>query len=134
MRRTALPPLGLANRFEITGGSFRTDPLPKGASTISLVRVLYDHQDATVAALLRKVHDTLPPGGRLIVAEPMSGGDSPYRATDAYFAVYCMAMGTGRVRSAAEISAHLDAAGFAQIRPVRTGRPFVTGLVTARKL
>lgn len=125
---------GLADRATVTGGSFRTDPLPTGADTISLVRVLYDHADETVAALLRKVHDHLPPGGRLIVAEPMSGGTRPSRAGDAYFGIYCMAMQTGRARSADEIADHLETAGFGEIRKVRTSRPFVTGLVHARRL
>ncbi|MEX3017319.1 methyltransferase [Gymnodinialimonas hymeniacidonis] len=125
---------GLADRATITGGSFRGDPLPKGADTISLVRVLYDHADETVEALLQKVHDTLPENGRIIIAEPMSGGSQPTRAGDAYFGIYCMAMQTGRARSADEIAAHLQAAGFAEVRKVKTSRPFVTGLVHARKL
>lgn len=125
---------GLADRATITGGSFRTDPLPLGADTISLVRVLYDHADETVTALLAKVYDTLPQGGRLIVAEPMSGGSRPTRAGDAYFGIYCMAMQTGRARSADEIADHIKAAGFADITKVKTSRPFVTGLVHARKV
>ncbi len=80
--------------------------LPQGADAISLVRVLYDHADDTVAPLLRAVHDALPPGGRVVVSEPMSGGDSPDPATDVYFSVYTLAMQTGRTRSAAEIAAH----------------------------
>jgi demethylspheroidene O-methyltransferase len=124
---------GLSARARITGGSFRTDALPSGADAISLVRVLYDHSDDTVRMLLAKAHAALPDGGRLIVAEPMSGGQTPIRATDAYFAVYCMAMRTGRVRSAAEIAELLEGAGFVSVRPHRTARPFITGLVTARK-
>jgi demethylspheroidene O-methyltransferase len=124
---------GLAARATITGGSFRTDALPMGADTISLIRVLYDHADETVAALLAKIHATLPSGGRLIVSEPMSGGARPNRAGDAYFGIYCMAMQTGRARSAAEIANHMEAAGFADITPVKTSRPFVTGVVHARK-
>ena len=122
---------GLSGRARIVPGSFRDDPLPQGADAISLVRVLYDHEDATVAALLRAVHAALPPGGRLIVSEPMSGGDAPTRAGDAYFAFYCMAMGTGRVRSADEIASHLRDAGFVRIARRRTARPFVTSVIEA---
>lgn len=124
---------GLARRSRVTGGSFRTDPLPRGADAISLVRVLYDHSDDTLRMLLAKIHAALPDGGRLIVAEPMSGGERPTRPGDAYFAVYCLAMQTGRARSADEILGHLEAAGFAHMRAVRTARPFVTGLVLAAK-
>ena len=65
---------GLTNRIACKGGSFREDPLPAGVDAISLVRVLYDHDDESVQALLRKVFDALPSGGRLVVSEPMSGG------------------------------------------------------------
>jgi demethylspheroidene O-methyltransferase len=124
---------GLDDRATITGGNFRTDAIPGDADAISLVRVLYDHSDDTVRMLLAKVHAALESGGRLIVAEPMSGGTRPMRSTDAYFAVYCMAMRTGRVRSADEIANLLTEAGFSDVQPVRTARPFITGVVTARK-
>lgn len=124
---------GMSARATITGGSFRSDPLPEGADAISLVRVLFDHSDETIRALLSKVHDTLLSGGQLFVAEPMSGGTTPSRVGDAYFAVYCMAMRTGRARSAEEIAKHLMGIGFSDVRIIRTRRPFITGLVTARK-
>jgi demethylspheroidene O-methyltransferase len=119
------------DRVTVHPGSFRDDMLPRGMDAISLVRVLYDHADATVAGLLAAVHAALPPGGRLIISEPMSGGAVPDRATDVYFAFYTMAMQTGRTRSAAEISQFLAAAGFGQIRAGRSGRPFVTSTITA---
>ena len=55
------------------------------------------------------------------------------RSTDAYFAVYCMAMRTGRVRSAEEIAKLLTEVGFSGAAQVRTWRPFITSVVTARK-
>lgn len=125
---------GMAARGRITGGSFRTDALPTGADTISLVRVLYDHGDDTVRMLLAKAHAALPDKGRIIVAEPMTGSAAPTRPGDAYFGVYCLAMRTGKARSAGEIADHLGQAGFGDIRIIKTGRPFVTGLVVATKV
>jgi demethylspheroidene O-methyltransferase len=126
--------MGASARLTIVPGSFRDDPLPLGADSISLVRVLYDHSDETVRALLAAVRTALPPGGRLIVSEPMTGGDLPERAGDAYFALYCMAMRTGRARSAQQIAALLQKAGFGGIRAPRPARPFVTSVVTAVRL
>ena len=124
---------GLTARTTIHPGSFREGPLPRGADAISLIRVLYDHNDSTVQHLLSAVLDTLPPGGRLIISEPMSGGANPDRATDVYFSLYTLAMQTGRTRSGAEIAALLDAAGYVNIR-IRWGyRPFVTSVVTAER-
>ncbi len=124
---------GIAARVTIVPGSFRSGPLPTGADTISLVRVLYDHADSTVADLLQKTFDALPPGGRLLVSEPMSGGDRPDPATDVYFSVYTLAMQTGRTRSAKEIADFLHVAGFVDIREKWGFRPFVTSVVTARR-
>ena len=126
----AVPP-SLRNLLELHPGSFRTDPLPSGADVISLIRVLYDHNDATVAELLAKVHATLPPGGMILVSEPMSGGDRPDPATDIYFAVYTLAMRTGRTRSANEIAGLLRATGFTDVRLRPGDRPYVTSAVSA---
>jgi len=123
----------LKDRVEITLGSFRDETLPKGPDAISLIRVLYDHSDDTVRALLGKIYEALPPNGRLIISEPMSGGDAPDKATDAYFALYTMAMRTGRTRSASEISSLLSQAGFEGINTPKSLRPYVTSVVTAVK-
>ncbi len=115
----------------ILPGSFRDDSLPQGADAISLIRVLYDHADATVAALLANARQALPPGGRIIISEPMSGGARPDPATDVYFTVYTLAMQTGRTRSANEIASLLQKAGFQAITPVKSLRPFVTSALSA---
>ena len=124
---------GLGPRARVTAGSFRDGPLPHGADAATLVRVLYDHEDSTVAALLSALRDTLPPGGRVIVSEPMRGEPAPTRAGDAYFAFYTMAMGTGRTRRPSDIGALLWGAGFDRVRDHGTSRPFVTHVVSARK-
>ncbi|PRY93271.1 demethylspheroidene O-methyltransferase [Hasllibacter halocynthiae] len=116
---------GVAAR--IAPGSFRDGPLPEGADCITLIRVLYDHDDATVAELLARCRTALPDGGRLIVAEPMRGS----RAGDLYFAFYCMAMGTGRARTPDEVARLVAGAGFGTVRQRRTRRPFVTSVVEA---
>lgn len=122
---------GMADRLTIHPGSFRDQPLPLGADTISLIRVLYDHSDDTVRSLLTAIYTALPPGGRLIISEPMTGGDRPERAGDAYFALYCLAMRTGQARSAGQISDLLRTAGFTTINAPHAGRPFVTSVITA---
>ncbi len=128
-----LSAVGLAARTTVAGGSFRTDALPQGADMISLIRVLYDHDDADVADLLSRVHAALPAGGRLLLSEPMSGGDRPSRSGDAYFGFYTLAMSTGRPRSVARHSETLRAAGFIAVTSHPTRQRFVTSVVTARK-
>jgi demethylspheroidene O-methyltransferase len=61
----------------------------------------------------------------------MSGGDRPDAITDTYFALYTLAMGTGRTRSAARIGELLAAAGFVRIASHPGTRPYITSVVTA---
>jgi len=125
---------GWTDRTKIHSGSFKVDPIPHGADAISLIRVLYDHSDETVATLLSKCYGALPENGRLIISEPMSGGDAPERAGDVYFALYTMAMQTGKARSADEITALCEAAGFSITRTPKPRRAFVTRCIEARKI
>ncbi len=124
---------GLGARARAVGGSFRGGALPESCDAASLVRVLYDHNDDVVAAILARVHAALPPGGRLILSEPMSGGTRPTRSGDAYFGLYTLAMGTGRPRSPDEHCRLLTEAGFAEIREHPTRQRFVTQVLTARR-
>lgn len=128
-----LAPMADTGRLTVTAGSFKSDDLPRGADAVSLIRVLYDHADDTVCDILAKAFDALPPGGRLIVSEPMSGGQKPDHATDVYFAVYTLAMQTGCTRSATRIAALCEQAGFGQIRIHPTRRSYVTQVLTAVK-
>lgn len=130
--RDVLAAKGLA-RIAAHGGSFRDDPLPAGFDAVSLVRICHDHDDAVVAALLAKVHAMLPPGGRLILTEPMAGTRGAEAMGDAYFGLYLWAMGSGRPRTAETYVAMLRQAGFARAREVATGLPMVTRLIVATR-
>lgn len=124
---------GLAQRAAAIGGSFIDDALPSGADLITLIRVAYDHDDARVLALLKKIHAALPVGGTLLIAEPMrsDAGDDPM--ADAYFGFYLLAMGRGRARSFAEFSALLHGAGFERVARLRSRAPLLTSLITATR-
>jgi demethylspheroidene O-methyltransferase len=103
------------------GGSFLDDPLPRGHDCVTLVRVLFDHEDAVVLRLLRNVRAAMEPGQTLVIAEPMAGNRSRgQRYATAYFGVYVMAMGSGRCRTPEEIGALARQAGFSRfdIQPV----------------
>jgi demethylspheroidene O-methyltransferase len=113
-------------------GDFRTEPLPSGADAISLVRVLHDHDDATVSQLLSKAADALPEGGRILIAEPMRGAGAEARMADAYFGFYLRGMGRGRIRSADEIESLLRRAGFVQVHRKSTKLPLVASVVVGK--
>lgn len=120
---------GLAARCSARGGSFFSDALPEGHDAISLVRVLHDHDDPAVLVLLRAARAALLPGGRLLVLEPLRDGGAAM--ADAYFGLYLWAMGSGRARSATELTALLQQAGFQRVRQRSTAMPLLAGLLVA---
>jgi demethylspheroidene O-methyltransferase len=122
---------GLAARSLAIGGDFHTDELPNGADVITLIRVIHDHDDEAALAILRAARRALPPGGTLLLAEPMAGTPSA-ESVEAYFAFYLLAMGSGRPRRPAELSELLHQAGFSHVRLVPTRRPMLVRALQAR--
>lgn len=126
--RETLAARGLA-RVEAQGGSFLDTPPPTGADIVTLIRVLHDHDDATALAALRAAHTALPPGGTLLVAEPMADTPGAEAIGDAYFGFYLLAMGSGRARSRAELTQLLQATGFKRIRSLASTRPMFASIL-----
>ena len=113
------------------GGNFFEDVLPAGFDLISLVRILHDHDDEPALKLLRNIATALPPGGQLMIAEPMAETRGSRAMGDGYFGMYLWAMGSGRPRSIYEIKEMLKAAGFTKSREIRTGLPLIARIILA---
>jgi demethylspheroidene O-methyltransferase len=124
--------VGLSSRAVAIGGSFLTNRLPDGADIVSLVRVIHDHDDATVMTLLRAVHRTLPGNGTLLIAEPMAGVRGAEPIGDAYFAFYLLAMGRGRPRTFDRLREMLTEAGFADVALRPAPIPMLASVITAK--
>ena len=124
---------GLSARSQAVGGSFLQDPLPQGADLVTLIRVAHDHPDADVRTVLAAIYAALPLGGTLLLAEPMAQevGETPLG--DAYFHFYLLAMGAGRLRSAAELMAMMTEAGFTHVEVVPNAMPLQTQILVGRK-
>ena len=130
--RERISAAGLGGRISVTGGDFLSDPLPRGADVVSLIRVVHDHDDDVVLRLFANVRDALPSGGVLVIGEPMSGpgGDD---SVGAYFGVYLHAMGRGRPRSFAALQKLLERSGFSDVRPKPTRIPLIASVIVARR-
>ena len=122
---------GLEPRVRAVGGDFVEGRLPRGADIVTLVRILHDHDDEAVRAILANARGALPPGGTILVAEPMSGTPGAAPIGDAYFGFYLLAMGQGRPRTADALSAMLVEAGFEQPRLLPTRQPLLVRVMIA---
>lgn len=127
----------LADRITVHGGSFTQDALPTGADLVTLLRVAHDHPDDVVRTVLKAIYMALPSGGSLLLAEPMaqSDADSPGKpaVSDPYFHFYLLAMGSGRLRTAKELSRLMSEAGFTGIRAISNPMPLHAGLLIGQK-
>lgn len=123
---------GLGARATAIGGDFLKDPLPEGADVISLVRILHDHNDDGALAILKSVRRALPPGGMALVAEPMSRAPALDPMADAYFGLYLLAMGRGRVRQPTENKKLCMEAGFRATRLLSARTPMLVRVLLAR--
>jgi demethylspheroidene O-methyltransferase len=122
---------GLGDRAVAYPGDVGADALPAGADLITLIRVLHDNDDDRALRILSAARAALAPGGKILVAEPMSAAGAADPIADAYFGFYLLAMRSGRPRSPAELTNLLKAAGFSNIRPRATGQPMLTRILTA---
>jgi demethylspheroidene O-methyltransferase len=130
--RARLAAADLMGRAELHAGNFLHDRLPPDCDLISLLRVVQGLDDSDAMVLLRNVRRALPPGGTLLLAEPMAGARRAPRAADAYFGFYLMAMGSGRPRTSETLCDMLLQAGFTKAKPIKTGAPALTGLIVAK--
>ena len=129
------PALGAAvgaTRVTAHPGNFFSDSIPEGYDLVSLIRILHDHDDAPAQALLGNIRASLAPGARLLIAEPMARIPGAEPMGEAFFGLYLWAMGSGRPRSPAEITAMLHKAGFSAVRPVATAQPVNASIIIAR--
>ena len=128
---------GLTDRLSLCPGNFLHDPLPQGADLVTLVRVAHDHPDEVVQQLLQKIHDALPVGGILLLAEPMAKtysqcADGPTQ-TDVYFHFYLLAMGAGRLRTPEELMLMMSNAGFVGLELLPNNMPIHARILLGRK-
>lgn len=103
---------GVTDRCTVVGGSF-FDAVPTGGDVYTIVRILFNWDDARATAILRTVRRAIGEAGRLLVIEgllPPLG--HPQRATAAFNDLNLLVMMGGRQRTEAEFRALFRVAGF----------------------
>lgn len=110
----------VANRVEFVAGDFFGGELPR-ADLYALGRILHDWNEQKISALLRKIAETLPHGGGLLIAEALLDDD---RSGPVYARMQDLNMlvcTEGKERTAGEYRALLESSGFSNVECRRTG-------------
>jgi ubiquinone/menaquinone biosynthesis C-methylase UbiE len=102
---------GVADRLDLVPGDMFADPVPAGADAVLLSNILHDWDVPACRALLGRLAPALPPGGRLLVHDVTLDDDLSGPLPMALYSAALFTLTEGRVYSAGEFRAWLEAAG-----------------------
>jgi predicted O-methyltransferase YrrM len=123
---------GLSGRIKGIGGSFFGD-FPKGYDLHLFSMIMHDWDEEKNKALLRRSHETLAPGGAVVISELLVNDDKTGPAPAALMSLNMLIETEGRNYTAAEYSAWLVEAGFCDIEIVAFDAPGANGAVIGHK-
>jgi acetylserotonin O-methyltransferase len=113
----------VAARIEMERGDFfRPQELPHG-DLFGLGRIVHDWPDDKVSGLLRSIHQRLPSGGGILLAEKLLHEDKVGPLTAQLQSLNMLVCTEGRERTLGEFRALLEPAGFTDVRGCVTGAP-----------
>lgn len=111
----------VADRITLVAGDFFESELPEG-DLFSLGRILHDWPERKIEILLRRIHQRLPQGGGLLVAERLLDDDKSGPLNALMQSLNMLICAEGKERTVEEYRALLLAAGFSKVEARRTGR------------
>lgn len=109
-------------RVELIAGDFFQDPLPP-ADLYALGRILHDWSEEKVRLLLERIHDALPSGGGLLIAEKLLRDDLTGPVPAHMQSLNMLICTEGRERSFNQYAELLRNAGFSKMEGKLTGSP-----------
>ena len=112
----------LTSRIDTVEGDFFTDPLPE-ADLFAVGRILHDWSEEKIHRLLNVIHQALPAGGALLVAEKVLTDDRSGPQWAQLQSLNMLICAEGKERTLAEYTALLRLAGFTRIEARRTSSP-----------
>jgi acetylserotonin N-methyltransferase len=112
----------VSNRIQVMAGDFFMDPLPEG-DLYALGRILHDWTEEKIVKLLGRVHEHLPPGGAVLIAEKLleEGKRGPRWAQMQNLNM--LTCTEGKERTLSEYEAMLRQVGFPDVIGSRTSSP-----------
>jgi acetylserotonin N-methyltransferase len=120
----------VADRIELVPGDFFKDPLPSG-DLYTLGRIVHDWSEDKILRLLRRIHDHLPAGGALLIAEKVLLPDKTGPRWAQMQNLNMLTCTEGKERTLAEYQAILTQVGFRDVTCRSTDAPL--DAVLARK-
>jgi SAM-dependent methyltransferase len=117
LARRAVRQAGMGGRIHVLGVDIVRQPLPRGFDIALLSNVLHAHGSNENRSLLRKLHDSLRPHGRLILRDVFMRADGTAPEWGALFSVLLFLHSPrGRCYSIDQILAWLRMAGFSPMK------------------
>lgn len=110
------------DRVKVIAGDFFQDALPP-ADVYALGRILHDWTEEKILRLLFKIHDALPQGGRILIAEKVLHDDKagpPWAVQQSLNMLICT---EGKERTLAEYEKLLSTMDFTDVTLTRTASP-----------
>jgi acetylserotonin N-methyltransferase len=104
----------VSDRISIVAGDFFNDPLP-AADLFALGRILHDWTEEKIVKLLRRIHERLPQGGAVLIAEKLLGEDKRGPRWAQMQNLNMLTCTEGKERTLAEYEALLRRAGFGEV-------------------
>ncbi len=122
MARERLESEGFLERTELTPGDFYRDELPKGCDLALLSAIIHQNNPEQNLNLYKKVFRALDTGGMILIRDHIMDDSRTQPPEGALFAIN-MLVNTrgGDTYTLAEVEEGLEAAGFGNIRLLRTG-------------
>ena len=111
-----------SSRIEVIAGDFFEDELPEG-DIYSLGRILHDWTEAKGLALLRRIHDRLPAGGALLIAEKLLDEDKTGPRWALMQNLGMLLYTEGKERTLSEYKTLLHHVGFTDVKGATTSTP-----------
>ncbi len=125
----AIEKSGGADRVSFFSGNFFEGPYPEGADVIFMSHVIHDWNDAECLTLLGHCFEALPAGSPVIIQEYLLDDDKTGQLLGVGQWLGLLHSTSGDQRTAGEIGALLEQAGFADVesRPIDNEQTIVVG-------
>ncbi len=122
MARARLESAGLLDRVNLVAGDFYTDEFPPGHDLAFVSAIIHQNSPEQNLDLYRKAYSALVNGGRIVIRDHVMSADRTHPKNGAIFAINMLvATANGGTYTFEEIKDGLGAAGFRDIKQIKTG-------------